>query len=163
MSTMLHLELTKEATPLDRLAEAVRATATQLNLLARVVEAPDPANAGFYLTSGLLVTVDPPFVSGEDPFVSDFGMARAATVDFYYDSQHEGFERQDDELLQMVFWLLEVVVPGDAVLHYEYYVVHLVRCGGQFVLSDADDVWPPERLSRVPVPYQRSHLAFVTM
>jgi hypothetical protein len=162
MATMLHLELTHEATPLDRLVETVRATATRLTVLARVVEAADPANTLVVLTSGLLVDVDPPFASGEDPFVADFGMTRAATVDFTYDSRHEGADRQQDELLRMVFGLLETV-PGDAVLHYEYYVVYLARLGGRLVLSDADDLWSPEDLVHVPEPYQRSPLAFRTM
>jgi len=162
MATMLHLELTKEALPLTRLVDELRATATRLGLFAREIEFPDPAHNLIHLTSGLLVDAGPPVVSGEDPFVADFGMARAATVDFNYDSQHEGFERQHEELLRIVFGLLEVI-PGDAVLHYEFFVVHLARLGGRLVLSDAEDLWPPEELVRVPAPYERAPLAFRTM
>jgi hypothetical protein len=162
MATMLHLELAQEAAPLARVVEAVRATATRLGLLARESESPDPLRVLFYLHSGLMVDVDPPFASGEDPFVADFGMVRAATVDYTFDSTHEGFERQDDELLRLTFALL-AALPGDAVLHYEYSVVYLARLGGRLLLSDADDVWTPEDLVHVPEPYQRSRLAFRTM
>ncbi|HEV7761256.1 MAG TPA: SitI3 family protein [Acidimicrobiales bacterium] len=160
MATMYHLELTDEATPLGRLAETVRATSTRLGLLARVAEAPEPAAADVILTSGLTVDVDRPFVTGEDPLVAAFGMARAATVDFTFDSREDP-DRQFDELLRLVFGLLEAV-PGDAVLHYEYAEVWLVRRGGLLVLNDDDVMWPPEELPRIDAPYQRSHLAFVT-
>jgi hypothetical protein len=83
-------------------------------------------------------------------------------VDFTYDSTHEAFEQQDDQLVQIVFGLLETLT-GDAVLHYEYFQIYLARFKGQLILSDDDDFWPPEELVRVPMPYQRSHLAFVTM
>jgi len=162
MATMLHLELAQKAGPLDRLVDVVRATATQFELLARVSESPDPRRVTFYLHSGLLVDVDPPFVSGVDPFIADFGMARAATVDFTFDSSHEGFEQQDDEMLRLTFGLLEAVA-SDAVLHYEYSEVYLARLGGRLLLSDDDVVWPPEELARVPVLYERAHLAFRTM
>jgi len=165
---MLHLELTEDAMPLDGLAHTVRDTASRLGSLAGFWQGAtaNPADETYVLTTGLLVSVSPAFVKGqdadEDPFLNDFGMARAATVDFTYDSRHEGFEQQLDQLLQMVFELLDLV-PGDALLHYEYYVVHLARLEGQLILSDDDDMWPPEDLVRVPVPYQRSHLAFRTM
>lgn len=42
MATTLSLELTRDALPLDGLAEAVRATATRLNLRAPVPEYPEP-------------------------------------------------------------------------------------------------------------------------
>lgn len=161
MAHIHHLELTKEATPLDRLAEHVRATATRLNRLARVAEASDPADAVLILTSGLRVEVVRQSVSAEDPFMADFGMVRAATVDFTIDGRVDP-DRQLDELLQMVFGLLEVV-RGDAVLHYEYEEVWLVRRDGQLVLNDDDVMWPPEELARIDLPYQRSHLAFVTI
>jgi hypothetical protein len=161
MAHMLHLELTQEATPLERLAGDVRATAARLDLVGRVAEAPDPTDALLFLPSGLMVKVGRPFVSGEDPFVADFGMARAATVDFTFDSSGD-FDLQVDELLELLVGLL-AVVPGDAVLHYEFAEVWLVRRAGAFVLSDDDEIWPPERLARIDVPYDRSHLAFVTM
>jgi hypothetical protein len=163
MAHMHHLELTEEATPLDRLAEDVRAIATRSDLLARVVEAPDPADALYILTSGLQVQVRRPSVAAEDTedtFVADFGMARAAAVDFTYDGREDP-DRQLDELLQVVFGLLEVVT-GDAVLHYEYADVWLVRRDSQLVLSDDDQMWPPEELAGIDVQYQRAHLAFVT-
>jgi hypothetical protein len=160
MALTLHLELTSEATSLDRVAGDVRATASRLDLRARVVEAPDPADALVFLPSGLLVRVDRPFVSGEDPFVADFGMARAATVHFTFDGRDD-VDRQVVELLRMVLGLL-AVIPGDAVLHYEHAEVWLVRRDGRVVLSDDDSTWPPDRLARVDVPYERSHLAFPT-
>lgn len=161
MAHMLHLELTEEATPLARLADEVRATATRSDLLARVAEAPDPADAQVFLSSGLMVEVDRPFVSGEDPFVADFGMARAATVDATFDTGRD-FDVQVDELLQLLFGLL-AVVAGTAVLHYEYAEVWLVRRDGRLVLSDDDHIWTPDRLARVEAPYERSPLTFASL
>lgn len=51
-------------------------------------------------------------------------------------------------------------VTGDAVLHYEYSEVWLLRRDGQLVLSDSDDVWHPEHLARVPHRYERARLVF---
>ena len=161
MAQMLHLELTEEATPLTRLAEEVRAAATRTDLLARVAEADDPADAHVHLAGGVMVQVDRPFVSGEDPFVADFGMARAATVDATFDRDGD-FDDQVDELLQLLFALLSAV-GGDAVLHYDYAEVWLVRREGRVVLSDDDDIWTPDRLALVTVPHERSHLAFASL
>jgi hypothetical protein len=154
MATAYNLELTDDALPLDRLAEAVRATASRLNLLDHVSEHPEPASRDVVLTSGLLVTVSPAWVSDTDPFVVDFVMARAAEVTFYFIGDDP--DRQFDELLRLVLGLLEEVA-GDAVLHYEYTVAWLVRRDGQLVLNE-DHVWPQEMLARLPVPYQRSPL-----
>lgn len=160
MSQMLHLELTEEVTPLDHLAEVLRDTATQLGLLAEVADGPTPADATLTLTSGLWVSIAPSFISGEDTFVADFGMARAATIDLQVDGTRD-VEPQYEQMLQMVLGLL-AALPGDAVLHYAYATVWLVRRDGQLILNEEDDVWPPERLASVDVPYERSHLAFVT-
>jgi len=161
MAQMLHLELGAEATPLDRLRGTVHQAAVRIDALAQVLGGATPADATYVLTSGLLVSVSSPSVSDEDPFLADFGLVRAATVDFFVDSARE-IETQYDQVPALVFALLEAV-PGDAVLHYGYTEVWLVRRGGRYVLSDDDAAWPPERLARVDVPYERSHLTFVTM
>jgi len=161
MAQMLHLELTKDATPLDRLAATVREGAAGLGILADVVEAPDPVDATLTLTSGLWVSVSVPFVSGPDPFVADFGMERAATVDFGIDGSRDPGP-EFEQLLQLAFALL-ARVPGDAVLHYAYAEVWLARHAGQLTLNEDATIWPPDRLAQVPVPYTQAPLSFRTM
>src|ERR1700754_655766 len=140
MATMLCLELSEDATPLDRLAHTVRDMADRLGMLVRTSQGnpPIPAHETYVLTTGLLVDVSRPFVGADpsqDPFLVDFGMTRGPTVDFTYDSSHEGFEHQDDQIMAIVFGLLGTF-SGDAVLHYEYFLIHLARFKGQLFLSD---------------------------
>jgi hypothetical protein len=161
MSQTLHLELTDDAGPLDRLAATLREVASRLGLLAAAVDTPDPADTTLTLTSGLWVSVAAPFVSGVDPFVADFGMRRAATTDLQIDPTRD-LAAQYDELLQVAFGLL-AAVPGDAVLHYEYAEVWLVRRSGHLVLNEHGGMWPPDRLARIPTPYESAPLAFATM
>jgi hypothetical protein len=161
MSQILHLELTEEAGNLDRVATTVREVASRMGLLAAAVETPRPADTTLTLTSGLWVSVVAPFVSGVDPFIADFGMRRAATADLQIDTQAD-LGPQYDELLQLVFGLL-AAVPGDAVLHYAWAEVWLVRQSGHLILNENGGMWPPDRLARTPIPYNRALLAFVTM
>ena len=158
MSQMLHLELSKEAPPLAQLATAAREAAAAAGVLDGVVGGPDPTATTLALTSGLTVELAPPFVSGADPFLADFGFERGASVDFQIDGSRDPGPEYD-QLLQLTFALL-ARVPGDAVLHYGYAEVWLLRRGGQLVLNERPDIWPPDRLAGVPVPYQQAPLAF---
>jgi hypothetical protein len=164
MSQMLHLELSKDGATVAQHAGLVRQVAADLGVVAAVTESPsssDPANATVTLTSGLWVSVSRPFVSDVDPFIADFGFERGVTIDFSIDRDHD-FDAQVAQLLQLTFALL-ARIPNDAVLHYDYADVWLLRRGGQLVLADRDDIWYPDRVALVPAPYGRGPLAFVSM
>ena len=159
MSQIYGLELTAAALPLDGLAHDVHTSATERGVLAGV-DPPGaaPRAAELTLHSGLRVWVAEPFSSGTDPFIADFGLERAAIVDL----QIEGTMAvgpQLDEMLVLVFDLL-ARRPGDAVLHFEYARVWFLRRDGRLVLNDDASIWTPERLARVPPPYERASLRF---
>lgn len=66
---------------------------------------------------------------------------------------------QQDEMVWLAGGLL-ARLPGDAVLHWDSELAWLVRKGGRLVVSERDDIWTPERLAMLPVPFERGALAF---
>jgi hypothetical protein len=52
-------------------------------------------------------------------------------------------------------------VPGDAVLHSEDKYIMLERRGGELILNERDDIWPPELLAAVHQPYRRAQTLFL--
>lgn len=160
MSQYHSLELAHDAGTLEGVATTLRSVAARSGLLADTSPG-ELVGATLTLTSGLWVSVSPPFFSGEDPFLTDFGIERGASIDLQIDGMHDP-EPQLDELLSLVLALLDEV-PGDAVLHYASVEVWLVRRDGRLVLNDSDDIWPAGRLVTVTRPYERAPLAFATM
>lgn len=156
MSQLHHLELTAAAGALDQVARALHDVATGAGLVASVSQPGDPVDAVLTLTSGLRASVSLPVSSGPDPFVADLGIERATTVDMQMNATGPAGP-QIDEMLHLVFSLL-ARLPGDAALHTEYTEVWLVRRDGHLVLSENDDLWRPDRLARVPSPYERASL-----
>jgi hypothetical protein len=159
MSQIHYLELTRDALPTATLGRVARDVVERAGLLAEVGDAPDPAEATLRLTDGMWVWVEVPVITGPDSFVADFGIARAATVNFDVGGTDDP-ARTIDDMLRLALDLL-ARAPGDAVLHYEYTDVWLVRRGGQLLLNDVPGLWSPERLAWIPVPYQLAPLAFV--
>jgi hypothetical protein len=66
---------------------------------------------------------------------------------------------QQDDMIRLVSGLLDRV-PGDAVLHYEYEYIWLLRRDGELSLNERSDIWPPQRLAAVHQPYRRATYAF---
>ncbi|WP_409494332.1 SitI3 family protein [Amycolatopsis sp. cmx-11-12] len=66
----------------------------------------------------------------------------------------DGLATQQDHMIRLTLGLLDVV-PGDAVLHFDYETVWLVRREGVLSLSDRQDLWTLRRLAMVRPPYRR--------
>ncbi|MEU6222632.1 SitI3 family protein [Streptomyces sp. NPDC047042] len=61
---------------------------------------------------------------------------------------------QQDDMLRLVLPLLEQI-DGEAVLHFQYESIWLLRKNGELILSENDDLWRPHRISFVLQPYKR--------
>ncbi|MFI8536685.1 SitI3 family protein [Streptomyces aquilus] len=85
--------------------------------------------------------------------VAGLGLTPTVSVAFRVAKGVEVSEQQDD-MLCLVLPLLERV-GGDAVLHYQYESIWLLRKGGELSLSEDDDLWRPHRMLLVPQPYKR--------
>ncbi|MFE7590877.1 SitI3 family protein [Kitasatospora sp. NPDC057512] len=68
--------------------------------------------------------------------------------------KHTDIPGQQDDMTRLAVGLL-AQVPGDAVLHFDYEDVWLVRQDGEPALNERSDLWPPNRLAAVPGPYRR--------
>lgn len=51
-------------------------------------------------------------------------------------------------------------VAGDAVLHFSFEDIWLLRRGGELSLNERGDLWPPQRLAVVNHSYRRATYAF---
>jgi hypothetical protein len=126
--------LDASTTPEGLLDEGV---ATGLGLWIRVTEAkPRPWNA----------------------VITDLGFTPTVSVTFRLDKFGDMSFQQDD-MIRLVSGLLGRV-PGDAVLHFEYEYIWLVRRGGELTLNERDDLWPPRRLAGVSQPFRRATHSF---
>jgi hypothetical protein len=88
-----------------------------------------------------------------NPVVTMFGFTPTVDVRFRMAKGVEVADQQDD-MIRLVAPLL-TRVSGDAVLHYQYEVVWLLRKDGKLSLSERDDIWRPRRLALMAQPYHR--------
>lgn len=158
MSQIYYLELTEAATPIDRLARDLHAVTVAAGLVADDTPADAFADAVVPLASGVMVDVSTPLRRGPDQFTTDFGIERAARVELQVGGS-EGFAPQLHDVLVLTDRLLDRVA-GDAVLHFEYDVVWLLRRDGRLYLNEDDDLWRPDRVALITQPYERAPLAF---
>lgn len=93
-----------------------------------------------------------------DPVTEDFGFIPTVRVAFRLDKFTDSRSQQDD-MIRLVSGLLDRA-PGDAVLHFQYEQVWLLRQNGELSVSEDDDIWPPQRLAAVHQPYRRATHAF---
>lgn len=91
------------------------------------------------------------------PVISDLGFTPTVWVTFRFKKQD--MSSQDDDMVRLVSGLLERV-PGDAVLHFQFESIWLLRRGTDLSLSEDDDLWPAHRLALVSQPYRRATHAF---
>jgi hypothetical protein len=135
-----------------RLAEAGRASGvfdtsvTPEQLMAR---------GTFALTRlGTTVSVLPQSVPHPwNPVVAGLGFAPTVGVGFRMAKDAEVSDQQDD-MVRLVAPLLEDI-EGDAVLHFQYEVIWLLRRNGELSLNERDDIWPPRRLALMTRPFRR--------
>lgn len=149
MSQSFNLELTAEAGTLEHVARVLH------EAMARP-PAGDVVNAVLTRDSGLWVSVSPPTLG--DMFRSDFGLDPTATVDMQINGTKD-LDPQFDDALALSLRLLELL-PGDAMLHFDYISPWFLRRHGELLLSDEKETWPPEVLARLTVPYKLVPLQF---
>ena len=87
------------------------------------------------------------------PLVAGLGLAPTVAVGFRMAKGVEVSDQQDD-MVRLVMPLLERV-DGDAVLHYQFERIWLLRRGGELSLDEGDELWPAGRLGLVGRPCRR--------
>lgn len=93
-----------------------------------------------------------------DPVVEDLGFTPTVRVAFRLDKSTD-MSAQQDEMVRLVSDLLDRV-PGDAVLHFDFEYILLLRRGDELSLNERNDIWPQQRLAAVHQPYRRATYAF---
>ncbi|WP_035846714.1 SitI3 family protein [Kitasatospora azatica] len=139
--------LPEVAQRLDEVARSLRltdATATVDRLL----------DEGAVTLDGIWVRVVPrkPIPWG-NPLIDGHVFTATASVVFRLDKTAH-ISGQQDSVVRLATGLLSQV-PGDAVLHFDYEDVWLLRQDGELSLSERSDIWPTPRLATVPRPYRR--------
>ncbi|MFE2061862.1 SitI3 family protein [Streptomyces sp. NPDC059467] len=103
---------------------------------------------------GTSVTVLPqPTPHPWHPIVEGLGFTPTVGVGFRMAKGVDVSDQQDD-MIRLVAPLLEKV-DGDAVLHFQYEVIWLLRRNGDLSLNERDDLWRPRRLAMVTSPCRR--------
>jgi hypothetical protein len=90
--------------------------------------------------------------------IEDLGFTPTVRVEFRLDKFTDMADQKDD-MIRLVSDLLDRV-PGDAVLHFQYEQIWLLRRNGELSLSEQEDIWPPQRLAAVHQPYRRATHTF---
>jgi hypothetical protein len=92
------------------------------------------------------------------PVISDLGFTPMVWVRFQLAGSSEHRYQQDD-MIRLASGLLDKV-PGDAVLHFQFETIWLLRSGAELSLNERDDLWPPRRLAAVSQFYCRATYEF---
>ncbi|MFE0377818.1 SitI3 family protein [Streptomyces inhibens] len=93
------------------------------------------------------------------PVTLDLGFTPTASVPFRLDVRRGEPSDQQDDMIRLASGLLGRVA-GDAVLHFQFEDIWLLRRGSELSLNERDDLWPPQRLAVVTQPYRRATHAF---
>lgn len=93
-----------------------------------------------------------------NPVITDLGFTPTASVRFQL-GRSRGTSDQQTDMIRLVSGLLDRA-PGDAVLHFQFEDIWLLRRGSELSLNEGDDLWPAHRLAAVAQPYRRAALAF---
>ncbi|MFC7257747.1 SitI3 family protein [Streptomyces lutosisoli] len=88
-----------------------------------------------------------------DPIVTDLGFTPTVDVGFRMGKETDTPVQQDD-MIRLVAPLLERF-DGDAVLHFQFEVIWLLRKNGELSLNERNDLWRPQRLALMTQPYRR--------
>jgi hypothetical protein len=79
--------------------------------------------------------------------------------DFFRQHKLTDMPAQTDDMVRLTSDLLDRV-PGDAILHFDYECMMLMRRAGELSLNARSDVWPPHRLAAVHQSYSRGTHVF---
>lgn len=93
-----------------------------------------------------------------DTITTSLGFTRTVTVIFRL--RKVNVAAQEDEMVRLTDGLLNGV-PGDAVLHWQFETIWLLRRGNDLSVSEQADLWPPNRLATLTQPYSRTALSFL--
>ncbi|MBV9025119.1 MAG: hypothetical protein JO362_15315 [Streptomycetaceae bacterium] len=140
----------------DEVAQELLTIAQEQDLLDTSVPADDLTRDGKATIHGTWLKVVDEDLSEDDP-VADLGIRPAVSVFFRY--KKEGYETQDDDLTKMVASLLKRFAE-DAVLHFEYDSIWLLRRNGELLVNDTTEEWTPSRLALLPESFGRATLKF---
>ena len=113
---------------------------------------------GRTLTSGVLVQVGPKTPSPFNPVQDDFGFTPRVLITFRL-SNVEDSARQQDDMVRVVAGVLKSI-DGDAILHFQYDLVWLLRRHGKIIISDRDTIWSQRRIDLLGQPHERGNPAF---
>lgn len=61
---------------------------------------------------------------------------------------------QQDDVIRLTSGVLRRI-PGDAVLHFQFETIWLLRRDGEVTVSEQEDLWPPHRLAILGQPARR--------
>ncbi|MEW2043957.1 SitI3 family protein, partial [Streptomyces sp. NPDC005534] len=87
------------------------------------------------------------------PIITGLGFTPTVGVGFRLAKGVEVSDQQDD-MIRLVTPLLERI-DGDAVLHFQFEQIWMLRRKGELSLSEDDTLWRPQRLAVVTQPYRR--------
>ncbi|MFH8593690.1 SitI3 family protein [Streptomyces rimosus] len=113
---------------------------------------------GAVTTTGLWLRVGEERTDPRHPVLTDLGFSPTVSVMFELARSGE-YSDQQDEMIRLVSELL-MRITGDAVLHFQFEVIWLLRRNGELSLNERSDLWPPQRLAAVPRPYRRATHTF---
>ncbi|PSL57145.1 hypothetical protein B0I31_102123 [Saccharothrix carnea] len=143
--------------PAAHVADALREVGVSAGLL-------DPSTTGERLlgedavtTGGTWLRVVPDKPQPWNPVLDVLGAP--PTVRVAYRLAKTDIGTQQDDVVRLVLGLL-AKIPGDAVLHHDFETIWLVRRGGELVLNERDDLWPPHRRGLLTQPYRRETTVF---
>jgi hypothetical protein len=141
-----------------QVADALRDTASHLDLLDPTVTT-DELLANKEDRNGTILTVSDCTPRWPWDVVRDeLGFTPTVSVGFRLD-KFRSLADQEDDIVRLTSALLDCI-PGDAVLHWDYEQIWLLRRDGELSLNERTDIWPPHRLALITQPYQRATHAF---
>jgi hypothetical protein len=141
-----------------QVARALHDLAQAIGLLSAPVAAESLMTDGAVTAGGTWLRVVETSPAPWNSVVTYLGFNPTLSVAFRLESDSDITSQQDD-MIRLVDGLLGQFT-GDAVLHFEYEIIWLLRRDGDLSLNDEDDVWPPHRLALMSQPYHRATYHF---
>jgi hypothetical protein len=142
------------ATPVAQVARQLCDLAQSINLFNASVTPELVIDEGAVTWRGMWIRVGEERPQPWHPVLTDLGFTPTVWVRFQLAGTSEHHYQQDD-MIRLVSGLLDKV-PGDAVLHFQFETIWLLRRGAELSLNERDDLWPPRRLAAVSQSYRRA-------
>ncbi|MFG2530092.1 SitI3 family protein [Streptomyces sp. NPDC048516] len=153
MSVSYSLDMATEKTALE-VAWHLHDAARSVRMFEESVTPELLLDEGAVTQTGLWVCVGEEKPQPWNPVITDLGFTPTASVRFQL-GRSRGASDQQTDMIRLVSGLLSRA-PGEAVLHFQFEVIWLLRRGGELALNERDDLWPPQRLAAVSQPYRRA-------